>query len=49
MNGVVVPSNSVFDEINKIDAIRVGIRLMFLQIGNISFIHSFTKEQIILF
>jgi hypothetical protein len=45
MNGVVVPSNIVLDEIKKVDAIRVGIRLMFLQIGNISFIHSFIHKR----
>jgi hypothetical protein len=35
MNEVVISADIVLDEIKAPDAIRVGIRLMFLQIGKI--------------
>jgi hypothetical protein len=48
VNGFLGSSNIVLDDIKKTDAIRVGIRLMFLQIGKISFIYKRRTNYLIL-
>lgn len=38
MNGIALSPSIALDDIKRPDAIRVGIRLMFLQIGKISIV-----------